>query len=340
MNQLFVNALQRKAQNVPPIWMMRQAGRYHSHYQGMRLKYSFDQMCRTPELAAQVALGPIQDFDFDVSILFSDILYPLDALGLGLSYSDAGPRLEKSLRSVEDVLQLRPWQEALPLLSFQGEAMKCTRGLLPKNKSLIGFVGGLWTLYVYAVEGGHSGSLVESKKRKEMFPLFIEKALPLMIENIRNQLSSGAEVVMIFDTAAGEVSPSFFKQMLEPSLKILAELFPDRLGYYSKGTQASFFESTFVDLPWAGRGFDHRWDLAEVLKKTKKGFVQGNFDQGLLHLEAEEFDQELDSYLQTMKALSPADRMGWVCGLGHGVLPKTPERNVRRFVDRVREAFG
>ncbi|HRO68113.1 MAG TPA: uroporphyrinogen decarboxylase family protein, partial [Pseudobdellovibrionaceae bacterium] len=161
MNHAFENALHRREQNVPPIWMMRQAGRYHSHYQALRAKHSFDELCRTPELAAQVALGPIQDFDFDVSILFSDILYPLDALGLGLSYSDSGPKLEKSLGSAEDILGLRSWEDALPRLEFQGQALKCTREVLPANKSLIGFVGGLWTLFVYSVEGSHAGSLVE-----------------------------------------------------------------------------------------------------------------------------------------------------------------------------------
>jgi uroporphyrinogen decarboxylase len=87
-------------------------------------------------------------------------------------------------------------------------------------------------------------------------------------------------------------------------------------------------------------GFDHRWNLKEPLAKTKSGFVQGNFDQSLLHMEANEFDRELDSYLAVFKDLPLASRTGWVCGLGHGVLPKTPERNVKHFVQRVREVLG
>lgn len=340
MNVAFENALKRKVQNVPPIWMMRQAGRYHSHYQGLRAKHSFEQLCRQPELAAEVALGPIQDFDFDVSILFSDILFPLDSLGLGLSYSDAGPKLEKALRTETDFKNLRHWEEALPSLEFQGLALKRTREVLPANKSLIGFVGGLWTLFVYGVEGSHSGSLIESKKRAAYFPLFLEKALPLIRANIRLQLNAGAELVMIFDTAAGEVSPAFFKKWIVPALEDLCKTFPGRLGYYSKGTQSVFFDHSFNDLPWAGRGYDHRWNLPQMLKTSKAGFVQGNFDQGLLHMEAADFDLALDEYLETYTALSPEERVGWVCGLGHGVLPKTPERNVRRFVDRVREVLG
>lgn len=340
MNQRFRNALDRVPQQTPPIWFMRQAGRYHSHYQGLRAKHSFEDLCRRPELAAQVALGPVEDFGFDVSILFSDILFPLDGLGLGLSYSDKGPKLEKHLRDAKDIDALKPWEDAFAQLAFQGQALKETRAVLPKDRSLIGFVGGLWTLFVYAVEGGHAGSLIESKKRLALFPLFLKKAEPLIRANIAMQIEAGAEVVMIFDTAAGEVSPGVFKEHIAPALERLCKAFPGRVGYYSKGTQAVFLEGEFSRLPWAGFGVDHRWDLAAVLKSSKSGFVQGNFDQGLLHLDAAGFDAELEKWLAPLKALSPQERAGWVCGLGHGVLPATPERNVRRFVDRVREVFA
>lgn len=340
MNQRFRQALDRVPQQTPPIWFMRQAGRYHSHYQALRAKHSFEDLCRRPELAAQVALGPVEDFGFDVSILFSDILFPLDGLGLGLSYSDKGPKLERHLRDVRDIEGLRSWEDALTTLRFQADALKETRAVLPADRSLIGFVGGLWTLFVYAVEGGHSGSLVESKKRLPLFPLFLEKAEPLIRANIEMQLAAGAEIVMIFDTAAGEVSPGIFNQHIAPALERLCRAFPGRIGYYSKGTQAAFLAKGFSDLPWAGLGVDHRWELPTVLKASKKGFIQGNFDQGLLHLEAPLFDAELEKWLGPLKELTPQERAGWVCGLGHGVLPATPERNVRRFVERVREVFA
>ena len=339
MNTRFRNALKRTPQQTPPVWFMRQAGRYHSHYQALRAKHSFDQLCRQPELAAQVALGPVQDFDFDVSILFSDILYPLDAVGLGLTYTDAGPRLARKLNDLKDIHGLVPASDAIQGMKFQGEALRQTRTVLPKDKSLIGFVGGLWTLFVYAVEGGHAGSLIESKKRIDLFPEFLKKVYPLMEANIRLQLDHGAEVVMIFDTAAGEVAPDFYRKHIAPSLLAFAETFPDRLGYYSKGTQAAFFDESFQLAPWAGRGVDHRWDLRPVLATHTRGFIQGNFDQALLHQDAATFDRELDAYLMPLKDLTMQERAGWVCGLGHGVLPKTPERNVRRFVDRVREVF-
>lgn len=319
---------------------MRQAGRYHSHYQGLRAKHTFEQLCRQPDLATQVALGPVEDFGFDVSILFSDILFPLDALGLGLSYSDKGPALERKIRTEADIGALKDWQTALGELAFQSQAVTMTRQALPSDRSLIGFVGGLWTLFVYAVEGGHAGSLIESKKRAALYPLFLKSMYPLIKENIGQQLKAGAEIVMIFDTAAGECSPAFFKEHIAPSLRELAASYPGQLGYYSKSTQETFFDDAFKNAAWAGRGFDHRWDLPAHLKTTKSGFVQGNFDQALLHMSPAEFEREFDRYLEPFKALTPDERKGWVCGLGHGVLPATPERNVRRLVERVREVFG
>lgn len=340
MNEKFQNALAGRPQKTPPIWFMRQAGRYHSHYQKRRALHSFEDLCRRPELATEIALGPVEDFDFDVAILFSDILFPLDGLGLGLSYSDKGPKLERQIRDASDIAKLRPWNEALETLSFQAEALRQTRQALPASKSLIGFVGGLWTLFVYACEGTHQGGLVEAKKRLPLFPEFLKKMYPLIQENIRRQLEAGAEVVMIFDTAAGELSPSVYQNWVAPSVMELAQTFPGRIGTYTKSTQAAHFHPAYLSTPWAGRGIDHRWDLATQLKAPRKGFLQGNFDQALLHLERSDFEKELENYLTPLRALSLEERAGWVCGLGHGVLPATPEANVRRFIERVREVFA
>lgn len=339
MNSRFENALRRRPQATPPIWFMRQAGRYHKHYQALRARHSFEQLCRQPELAAEVAMGPIEDFDFDVAILFSDILFPLDALGLELSYSDKGPHLAKKVREASDLAAMPDPLKAVEALAFQSEAMKLTRARLPSEKSLIGFVGGLWTLFVYAIEGSHSGGLVESKKRIGLWPDFVRIMGPLLRENIRRQLNAGAEVVMIFDTAAGEVAPGFYRRWMEAPLLEFAREFPGKIGYYSKGTREEFFSPEFLSAPWAGMGVDHRWTLASGLRMVRSGFVQGNFDQGLLHLPADGFRRELDAYFEPIARLSAEERAGWVCGLGHGVLPATPEENVRTFVRTAREVF-
>ncbi|MCB0342280.1 MAG: uroporphyrinogen decarboxylase [Pseudobdellovibrionaceae bacterium] len=344
-NDLFKAALSGEPVSVPPIWFMRQAGRYHSHYQNLRSRYSFMDLCKVPELAAEVAYGPVAEFDFDVSIMFSDLLFPLEAFGMGLTY-EPGPVLGWKLnrRTLKD---LKSVDEALPLLQFQGDVLRATRQRLPQNKSLIGFIGGPWTLYTYAVEGGHKGALTEAKADLTLFTDFTSRLLPLLQENIRLQLNAGAEIVMIFDTAAGELSPSLFNSLVVPELEKLSQSFPGRLGYYSKLTDNSHLRPRLWQDPnWAGFGVDHRWNVHEVLAGRnksvgpEKGFVQGNFDQALLFSEPEQFKKVLGDYLNPLVEMSPEQRRGWVCGLGHGILPQTPEKHVHLFIETVRKRFS
>ena len=171
-NVLFNNALNRVPQKTPPIWFMRQAGRYHSHYQNLKEDYSFEELCKNPELAAQTALGPINDFDFDVSILFSDILFPLEALGMDLKYNP-GPIFGKFINN-SNYDELKTAEEAVFDLTFQSEALKITREILPKNKSLIGFVGGPWTVACYMING--KGDL----KFKAAIEKIIKEKLPIV----------------------------------------------------------------------------------------------------------------------------------------------------------------
>ncbi len=338
MNPRFHNALRGIAQPTPPIWFMRQAGRYHQHYQKLRKEHSFMDLCKKPKLAAEVALGPVADFDFDVSILFSDLLFPLEALGMGLTY-DPGPKLALRLDH-ENIRKLKPWAQALPHLEFQREAMQETRKVLPADKSLIGFVGGPWTLFSYAIEGEHKGHLIPAKTSFALYAEFCETLVPLLAANIELQFQGGAEVVMIFDTAAGELSPLLFKKFLEPQLLTLAKKFPGRLGYYAKGTTVAHTKGLRATTLFAGFGFDHRFDLPEILHGNVQGFVQGNFDQALLFSSTEDFTRQLSSYLQPYLNLTPVQRRHWVCGLGHGVLPGTPERHVRQLIHTVRETFA
>ncbi len=339
MNPLFQKALKKETQNCPPIWMMRQAGRYHQHYQKLRAKHEFMELCKVPELACEVALGPIQDFDFDVAILFSDLLFPLEAMGMGLTY-EPGPKLAWHLNE-KNIQELKPIEVALPQLHFQKEAMQLTRSRLPTHKSLVGFVGGPFTLFSYAVQGSHDGNLIETKKHLGLYPTFLEKLLPLLKANIQLQLEGGAEVVMLFDTSSGELSPALFHAHVVPAIQTLSEAFPKQLAYYSKGTHRSYLTHPFfASGKLAGLGVDHRWDFRLALELPNTGFIQGNFDQALLHMSASEFKFELQRWLAPLKELSPAQRAGWVCGLGHGVLPQTPEENVRYFVQEIRRVFS
>jgi uroporphyrinogen decarboxylase len=320
--------------DAPPIWFMRQAGRYHRHYQELKKHHSFEELCLTPSLAAEVALGPVLDFDFDLAILFSDLPFPLMALGMDLSYQP-GPVLARSLLDL-GVKSLRSTEEALPRLAFQAQAMRLTRERLPKHKSLVGFVGGCFTLFTYAVEGAHRGALEKSKAATAELREFLPRIEELVRENIRAQLDAGAELVMVLDTSAGEIDPESFRRWVVPTLSRWASEFPGRLAYYSKGVTADHYahQDVFHDGRLAGLGFDHRWDLAKLLRERRSGFVQGNFDQALLFLPTHEFKSRWEDHLNSLKSLP---RTHWMAGLGHGILPGTPEEHVRYCVNRLRE---
>ena len=336
-NKRFEKALKRQAQSIPPLWMMRQAGRYHSHYRALRKEHGFMELCKNPKLAASVALGPVEDFDFDVAILFSDLLFPLEALGFGLQYNP-GPQLDWYLRESQDLKKLNSLEKAIEGLLFQSEALRETRKQLPDDKSLIGFVGSPWTLFIYAVCGTHKGVLTEVKKRMDIFPAFCEVMVPLIRKNIEIQLEGGAEIVMIFDTGAGELAAMDFKNIVQPLLIDLSKSFEGRLAYYSKNTLVDHLKGLWRRSFFSGFAYDHRWVLNHCFSKHG-GFVQGNFDQTLLFLEEKRFELYLRRYLEPFQELNAIDRAGWVCGLGHGVLPETPEINVKNFVKIVRESF-
>jgi len=337
----FDRAVAGEPQAVPPIWLMRQAGRYHRHYQALRRRHSFDALCRTPDLAARVALGPVEDFDFDCAILFSDLLYPLDAFGLRVRYTEAGPRLETRLTDAT-LRRLVDVERAAARLAFQADAVRATRSLLPADRALIGFVGGPWTLFVYAVEGGHTGPLARAKTSLALYRRFVRRLRPLLERVIAAQIAAGARFVMIFDTAAGELPAQTFRSTVAPDLVHLAQRFPGRLGYFAKHLHPDHLAPLLSGTsPWAGLGFDSRWDLASCLRRrAAAGFIQGNFDPALLFLKGRALDRAIDGFLDPLRALSWTERRGWICGLGHGVLPGTPETSVRRFVQRVRSTMS
>jgi uroporphyrinogen decarboxylase len=341
MTNTFTDALAGRQQPRPPIWCMRQAGRYQRAYQTFRRRHSFEALCRDPELSAKVALASIEDFDFDAAILFSDLLFPLDAIGLGLAYDDDGPRLHRRFAADTDVV--RSSDAAVADLAFQAEAVAATRRQLPDDKGLIGFVGGPWTLFVYAVEGSHRGSLARAKSSMALYRHFADLMVPILERLAARQLEAGADLVMVFDTAAGELSPAAFRTFIVPDLTRLSASAPGRLGYFARGLHPAHLAEGCA-LPgddWAGCGFDWRWSLADVLAAPgRKGFVQGNFDPALLHLEGSRLRTAIDDFLKPLAALDPDTRRGWICGLGHGVLPGTPESSVRTFVNAVRQRLA
>jgi uroporphyrinogen decarboxylase len=336
----FMRAVAREQLRVPPIWLMRQAGRYHRPYQELRKTHRFEDLCRYPELAAEVAMGPIRDFDFDAAILFSDLLFPLEALGMALSYDDGPPKLDGPL-TIDRIAAFRDHEDATARLRFQADAIAATRSELARDKGLIGFVGGPWTLFVYAMEGSHAGAMRVAKSSWQEYRAFAARMTPLLDRAIAMQLEAGADVVMILDTAAGELPPSYFHGEVAGDLALLARNHANRVGYYAKASHPALFAGAFAGAPWAGAGIDSRWDLASALRQRPlAGFVQGNFDPAWLFLPQAQLAAALDAYLAPIAALDPVHRAGWICGLGHGVLPGTPEASVRQFVDTVRRVFA
>ena len=330
-NILFQNALLKKKQNVPPIWFMRQAGRYHSHYRKLKEKYTFEQLCKSPELAAEVAKGPIDEFDFDVAILFSDILFILEGLGLELKFNP-GPKFG-SFINADNYRNYNNIDKAIEHLKFQSDAIKITKESIPNTKSLIGFVGGPWTLIRYAF-----GKDYFNKDNINLYFEFLTITLvPLLKQNIKLQLDAGAEIIMIFDSSLHDLGSIDFKEKYSSILEDIALSFPNKVGYYSRGKEASNI-LPLMKYPFAGFGFDSSINLKTIFENSKNGFVQGNFDEKIMIMGSAQFKEKLKIYIDTVKSIE--NREGWVCGLGHGISKETPEKNVHLFLENIRKEFS
>ena len=333
-NQRFVNAIRLKEQNIPPIWFMRQAGRYHSHYQNLKKKYSFEELCKTPELAAEVAVGPVNEFDFDIAILFSDILFILEALGMDLKF-DPGPILSQELNH-DNWKKYQDLEKAIDFLEFQKNALKITKTKLPKNKSIIGFVGGPWTILNYAMGKKNLIDFVENK-----FPLtFLEQTLvPLLIKNIDLQIDGGAEVVMILDSGLENIGNKNFEIYISEILKELCKNNHDKIAYYARGIDNETYNK-ICNLNFIGLGCDSSIDLPKLLKNNNNKFFQGNFDEKKILYNKNDLKKELDIFCDKFLQLSLKERTGWICGLGHGINKDTSEENVHLFIQTIRKRFS
>ena len=337
-NKKFSNAINNIPQSTPPIWFMRQAGRYHSHYQSLRKKYSFVELCKTPNLAAEVAMGPINDFDYDVAILFSDILFPLESLGLKLDYAP-GPVFDRFLEE-DDIIKTPNELDVIHRYNFQAEALRLTRASLSEEKSLVGFVGGPWTLLSYGL-----GIKDEEKIVNVHENLFFEKALydvliPMLKSIIKMQLDNNAEIVYLFDTNAKQLEQNYFtdKYIVELKHNIFSE-FPNKIAYFCKNNPILEKSNTNADLKLSGMVYGKNEGLENLLPQVKTGFIQGNFDPSLLLKPEDEFKIELDKFIQKFSRLSFEERSGWICSLSHGMLPKAKENNVKYFINKVRSIF-
>lgn len=343
MNNIFENRIIENGKTRVPVWFMRQAGRYHDHYQNLKKSYDFMTLCKDPKLACEVTMGPIEEFDFDAAILFSDLLFPLEQLGMDLVYNP-GPKLGYRIETLEDLKKLNPKPDQ-DFFRFQAEACTLLKQTLPQTKTLLGFVGAPFTLYAYAVEGSHAGSLVSSKKGlyDGRFEQYCERLLPNVLHEMKIQAEGGADAVCIFDTAVGELTVKDFKHIVLPKIKFLTAEFkksyPDkRVIYYSRNTHVEhlqLIEDDNIDV----LGVDWRHNLADVLNTFSKDYyIQGNFDPCWLHLTWDQCEENLKVFHRQL-ADKNVDFSRWICGLGHGVLQHTPQENVKKAVQYIHDNF-
>ena len=337
-NKRFSNAIKKVPQKVPPIWFMRQAGRYHSHYQGLRKKHSFVELCKEPQLAAEVAMGPIDDFDYDVAILFSDILFPLESLGLKLDYKP-GPIFE-NLLTPDSMKNLDISDKIVDDMKFQSKALSITRDALSESKSLVGFVGGPWTLLSYGT-GIKNEINIDSVHKNEFYEkLLYDVLIPALYQIIEMQLKSSAEIVYMFDTNASQLQSNYFiGKYIEEIKEGIFSAFPNQVAYFCKENPILVDPKSNLKYQLAGMVYGENEGLETILPKLESGFLQGNFDPKNLLLPEKEFQFEVDNFIKIFRNLSDTERSGWVCSLSHGVLPKAREDNVRYFIEKVRSNF-
>lgn len=325
----------------PPVWMMRQAGRYMKAYRDLRDKYpSFRERSEIPEVAIEVSLQPWKAFQPDGVILFSDIVTPLPALGIDMDIAEGkGPIIEQPIRTQQQVDNLRHFEpeESLP---FIRQILQALRQEVGNQSTVLGFVGAPWTLAAYAVEGKGSKTYSVIKSMAFSEPAILHQLLGKLADAIaiyvRYQIDSGAQVVQLFDSWAGQLSPQDYETFALPYqqrvVRQVKETHPDTPLILLVSGSAGVLErmaKSGVDIV----SVDWTVDMAEARQRLGSNVkVQGNMDPGVL-FGSQNFirDRILDN-------IRKAGNKGHIFNLGHGVLPGTPEDNVRFFFETAKQA--
>jgi uroporphyrinogen decarboxylase len=338
MDSLFLAACRGQATPRPPLWLMRQAGRYLPEYREVRNHVSFLELCKTPALAAEVTLQPIRRFGFDAAILFSDLLIPLEAMGLDVVFTEDGPRLPAPVRGATDLRRIRvfdPW-ESTP---FVCEAIRL---LLDKlgDVPLIGFAGAPFTTATYAIEGKTGKHFLETKQLLHREPETAHQLLDLIGAATRAyllaQVAAGAKAIQIFDSWLGVVSPEEWDEFVcEPTRALIAAV-------RATGVPVIYFPNgatTLLDrIAQVGAdvySIDWRLPLGQARERLRAGgaadvALQGNLDPALLLGPVE----RLVAQVATIKR--EGGGRGHIFNLGHGIHPGTPIANVEALVRSVR----
>ena len=336
---IFNDLLNGKILKKPPVWIMRQAGRYLPEYREMRKSAdNFIDFCLTPEKACEVTLQPIRRYDFDASIIFSDILLVPHAMGREVKFiPGTGPVLEKLFDIGE--LNLPPEEKFLNLLKPVSEAVSLTRSKLPKKTALIGFSGAPWTLMTYMLEGGSSRDFNLSRQFLWSEPAQSEKLLRVLCEYIvcflSLQAKAGANVLMLFDSWAGAV-PAAWRQsvIIDMHNQIIADLRARDIQLpvisFPKGLSEGLIDySEQVDIQ--ALGLDHYTDRHWAARNLRKDIaLQGNMDPLALVAGGDQMKAEIDDILECFS------NRRHIFNLGHGIVPQTPPENVSALLAQLR----
>ncbi len=342
-NDRFLRALARQPVDKTPVWMMRQAGRYLPEYRQVRGQAGdFMSLCKNTELACEVTLQPLERFELDAAILFSDILTIPDAMGLGLYFAEGeGPKFHKPLRSEADIDQLEVINTAVDL-TYVTDAVSMIRQELNGRVPLIGFSGSPWTLATYMIEGQSSRDFTRAKTmlytQPELLHQLLEKLALSVIDYLNAQILAGAQVVQIFDTWGGALSHSAY---LEFSLTYMAKIVDGLIKQadgrdvpvilFTKG--GGLWLEAMADTGCDCLGLDWTVDIGAAHHRVgDKVALQGNMDPAILRAKPEVIRGEVKRILGSL-----GQNDGHVFNLGHGITPDINPDNAKIFIDAVHE---
>ena len=334
-NDLFLRTIAGEKVERPPVWLMRQAGRILPQYRALRGRLSgFKELVSTPELAAEVTIQPIDELGVDAAIIFSDILVIPEAMGLDYEMIEKrGPWFEKTIKTKADVDKLLAGADAAANLQYVYDALAATKKGLDGRVPLIGFSGAPWTLLAYMVEGSGSKTFSIAKKflytQPELAHLLLDKITDTIIVYLKEKVKHGADVLQIFDSWGGILSPAQFDEFSLPYIaKICDAINEVPITVFAKG--AWFALEGIGQLNCATVGLD--WNTSPLLGREKLGskkIIQGNLDPCVLYSSPETIAQTTEQMLMNFGR-------GHIANLGHSVYPDTPLESVKCFVNTVK----
>jgi uroporphyrinogen decarboxylase len=334
VNDRLLLAARGRPVDATPVWIMRQAGRYLPEYRAIREKVSFLELCKSPDLAAEVTVQPVARLGVDAAIIFSDILIPVEAMGMELELGDAGPRFPAPIRSASDVQRL-----AVPdpddRTRFVAEAILSARKALGDSVPVIGFAGAPFTLAAYMVEGGGTKGFIQIKRllfeQPRLAHELFEKLTLTLIPYLKMQVAAGARVIQIFDSWGGELSPRDFQVFSLPYLtRMVAAVQATGAPAILFGTSMSALLPLMKKTGAEVLGLDWRIEIDDARRTLGASVaVQGNLDPLALFLPVPELEQRVEDILRR------AGHLGHIFNLGHGILPPTHPDAAKAMVEAV-----